>query len=122
MTFGALWAVVPLAVIGVIAFFLFSKRGRDAFVRMAFGAIVEEQELGATEIHHATQTLRVLKCRQGTETFYVLEAMFRRPRAARTTYTKLDLDALSPDPPIGGRGSETVCGGGGAVAGTGVGL
>ncbi|MGD1057065.1 MAG: hypothetical protein ABR992_06570 [Solirubrobacteraceae bacterium] len=95
MTFAVLSTVVPLALIGVIAFLLFSKRGRDTFVRVAFGAVIGEQELGATEIHHATQTLRVLKCRQGTETFYVLEAMFRRPLAARTTYTKLDRDALS---------------------------
>ncbi len=95
MTVGDLSDFAPFAIVGVIAFLFFSKRGRDALVRFTFGAIIEEHELGATEIRHATQTLRVLKCRQGTETFYVLEAMFRRPWAARTTYTKLDLDALS---------------------------
>jgi hypothetical protein len=95
MTFVDLSAFVPFAVIGVVGFLLFSKRGRDAGVRMMFGAIIDEHELGATQIRHATQTLRVLKCRQGTATFYVLEAMFRRPWAARTTYTKLDLEAMS---------------------------
>lgn len=95
MSLGDLSTFAPFAVIGVIVCLFFSKRGRDALVRMTFGAIIEEHELGATQIRHSTQTLRVLKCRQGTETFYVLEAMFRRPWAARTTYTKLDLDALS---------------------------
>ena len=95
MTLADLTSFVPFALFGVIAFLIFSKRGRDASIRLAFGTIIEEHGLGTTRTRSGTQTLRLLKCQRDAETFYVLEATFRRLGAMRTSCTKIDSDTLS---------------------------
>jgi hypothetical protein len=72
--------LLPIFFITIFVVFIlmiFTKKGKDIFVRITMGKILKDYgSMGGLKIMGATQGVRLLKCEKKGNTFFVIEASF----------------------------------------------
>lgn len=72
---GANFPIIFILFFGAILYMLFSRKGKDIFVRLSFGKIIKDYgDMGSSTISSFfTQTIHLYECSNSNGNFFVIE-------------------------------------------------